>query len=84
MNTYNNYRIRIEEWKYAPEIGIVPETKKRYLIQKKYLVDSLFERLFFKNEWVTIGESKNLDEALIHMRNLHNADNPKIKYRYLE
>lgn len=84
MNTEQNYRIKIEEWNYSSEIGMFPETKKRYLIQKKYPVDTLFERLFFKNEWISIGEAKDLDTAIIQMRNIHNADNPKIKYRYLE
>jgi hypothetical protein len=83
MKTEDNYRIKIEEWKEQVHPYEVPIKHKTYTVQKRYIEPSWFDRLLFKdNTWYTQSRHADMDEAIMHMGNLHNRENPDTKYYY--
>ncbi len=83
MNTEDNYRIRIQEWKEQVYLHEVPIKHKVYTVQKRYIETNWFDRLLFKDTtWYTQSVHADMDEAILHMKNLHNRENPDTKYYY--
>jgi len=82
MNTEDNYRIKIEEWKEVTDPWCVPTKHKTFILQKKCQPSTLLEKLLLKDEWLFKSKHETFDEAIIAMRNLHNKENPTIKYYY--
>jgi hypothetical protein len=82
MNTEDNYRIKIEEWKEQVQPYEVPIKHKTYTVQKTYIKYNWFDRNIIgrKNIWYTQSVHSDMDEAIMYMRNLHNRENPVTKY----
>lgn len=82
MKTEENYRIMIEEWTEQVEVFEAPIKHTNYIVQQRYIRYNWFDHniLGIKDKWLTQSVHANFDEAILHMGNLHNRENPTIKY----